>query len=87
METSSDTRDRRVHVSCPSCSAPRGCWTLDFPKNSAAKTTALEEVKWAPEVESESLHHVSEKHPSLSHEEKVKCHTKKCWKVRLWLQK
>ena len=63
METSSDTRDRRVHVSCPSCSAPRGCWTLDFPKNSAAKTTALEEVKWAPEVESESLHHVSEKHP------------------------
>ena len=63
METSSDTRDRRVHVSCPSCSAPRGCWTLDFPKNSAAKTTALEEVKWVPEVESESLHHVSEKHP------------------------
>lgn len=63
METSSDTRDRRVHVSCPSCPAPRGCWTLDFPKNSAAKTTALEEVKWAPEVESESLHHVSEKHP------------------------
>ena len=60
MEASSDTRD--MHLSCPSCSAPRGCWTLDFPKSSAAKT-AREEVTWVPEVESESLLHVSEKYP------------------------
>ena len=61
MEASSDRQDRHVSCRCPSCSAPRGCWTLDFPRNSA-KTKALEEVKWVPEVESESLHH-SEKYP------------------------